>query len=904
MSLRTTERIFITSSLALMLAAGCGDGDHLPTEDAGGSTDAGKHMDAGHDTGTEEEVPATSCGSKTCTGTIVQQTVINPCCVPETNGCGLNAEDLRRANSSTPFTGCIPKDVEAAVENSAYCGEFWDQVEMVPIDNGGLDIASGAVTLTFDGCCLPSGECGAMIDTPRNQDPEVVNTHLGCVSYSRLQMAFAAADAGSMQQPPHLPFCNPATGEPPMGTETVPGVPKFVCGCGNGNVYDPMDTTRTFPCLSNLPTTVCGVEEPKDTELAQVPEFICGCVGATSNGLPCMTNIDKAVCGTKQIDANSPELARVPVFICGADGGTPTPLPTLKGVASTVCGTKPVPPDSSDLKTVPEFLCGCTAANAATGFPCLRNLAHSVCGALPVDGTSSYLTDLPEYLCGCGADTVDPQTSLTCLSHVETNVCGKTPVTDAAALSKVPETLCGCGDGVIAARCLPNVPNNLCGTADATASLAGLPDFLCGCGDGVLASGRPCLNNIPKEQCGALDVASSTVTYLPASLCGCGPTVTYDTANPAFTSPCLSKTAYNECGGGPVPVSDNGTPDNAADDCFTNIASYVRGCGEGIAENTASRTCLPNGKNTMFGCNFPAAGMTIASQPTYACGCGVGSFPQLNPPECIPNTAYNACGSAAPNFATLPTYLCGCGGAGVLNRASATSASAPCLSNVAAGTCGTNAALNTPYLGRLPASVCGCGASTPYALSATLPPCLSNQALSVCGTLPIPTTTRTGLPTCYTGWPEYVRGCGAAPTGTYPWTCIPNGTTTSFGCNDVTSALGIQSQYTFMCGCGENVGPASAVPCLPNVDSAFCGARTFTGLPPGLPNNLCGCDPDTSDGTVVKYIPGVSPGPCISTQATTTCGAISPCGPIGFTGACSSGACADTNADGVGNICQ
>ena len=210
--MRTTERYLITSGLALLLAAGCGDGDSVPTTDAGGVMDAGR-TDAGHDTGVEEDAgPSITCGSMKCTGTSVQSTEVRPCCVPETDGCGLNAEDLRRANSSTPFTGCVPKDVPAAFEMSVYCGEFWDQVEMVMRDNGGLDIASGVATLTFDGCCLPSGECGAQIDTPRGQDPEVINTHLGCVSYGRLQEAFGA-DAGVMQ-PAFLPFCNPATGMP------------------------------------------------------------------------------------------------------------------------------------------------------------------------------------------------------------------------------------------------------------------------------------------------------------------------------------------------------------------------------------------------------------------------------------------------------------------------------------------------------------------------------------------------------------------------------------------------------------------------------------------------------------------------------------------------------------------
>jgi hypothetical protein len=898
-------------------------------------------MDASRDTAPPEEELSIRCGSKTCTGTTVQETPINPCCVPEDNGCGLNADDLRRANSSTPFTGCVPKDVEAAVEKSVYCGEFWDQVEMVKRDNGGLDIASGTVTLTFDGCCLPSGECGALINTPRNQDPEAINTHLGCVSFGRLQTALASDDAATMEQPEHLPFCNPATGDPVDGDMTVPGVAKFACGCGVGNVYNPLDTTRTFPCLSNLPTTVCGREEPKDTELAMVPEFLCGCTGATPNGLPCMANVDKAVCGTKAITATSAELARVPSFICGA-GTTPSALPTLPNVESTVCGTKTptagdlaqVPaficgemgnPDtrfpklrnlpattcgglvvgngSPYLATVQEFVCGCTAKST---LPCLRNLEASTCGSKQVAAGAEELTMLPEYLCGCGPDTVDPQTSLTCLSHVETTVCGAVPVTASAALAQVPEVLCGCGDGVIAPRCLPNVPANLCGTADAAAALANLPDFLCGCGDGVLAGPRPCLNNIPKESCGALDVPPSAATYLPGSLCGCGTTVTYDAGT--FPSPCLSKSAPNECGGGAVPTSDpNNTPSNTADDCFTGIASFVRGCGVGVAENTTARTCLPNGANTMFGCNQPTVGPTIAGQLKHACGCGVGVVAA----NCLPNTATTACGSADPTptqLAGLPTYLCGCGAA-IPARPSATT-SLPCLSYQATTVCGTGSVqVNAGYLPSFPASLCGCGASTTYnpASPGTTPvPCLSGQATTVCGAGAISVTDRADpAPDCFTGVPEYVRGCGAGtPAASYPPTCISNGNTALYGCTDVTA--NVAGQPSFVCGCGENV-PVPNAPCLSNVSSAYCGTTAFAGAAvPGLPNSICGCDPDTSDGTVVKWNPLTGPA-CFSTLANTVCGTSAVCGPVGGVGGaggCPTGTCTDSNSDTIGDSCQ
>jgi hypothetical protein len=907
MSLR--ERLLIASSLILGLSAvGCGDGDDAGLfgdgDRDGGDTpemDAGKPSDAGNtDSGKTDggdagstKFPTKACGSNTCEGNLINNMLVDPCCVPdetgaETSTCGFQADDIKKANPTSPFTGCVPRDVPAA-SASTYCGEFWDQVEMMGGDktNGGLDIASGRVTFVFDGCCLPSGECGAQIDTPRMQN-ESINSHLGCVSYGRLNAALNGADAGMSAPPAKLPFCNPATGAPPSGTATIVGQPKFVCGCGSK--VD--DGTGTFPCFNNLPTTVCGAEDPTAAQLAMIPEFLCGCpADITKARLPCMINVAESVCGTKQIDANSVELAKIPVFVCGEDPAKPTPLPTLKGVDPAVCGKTPAAADN--LSTAPEFFCGCTANSK---LPCLRNTDPNTCGGAPIDATSTgVLKDLPEYICGCGADVVDSGTSIPCMSHVEKNVCGSTPISTAAGLTLLPKMLCGCGDGVIAERCIANVPANLCGGADSTAALAGVPDSLCGCGEDVLAAGRPCLNNLPTSSCGGLDVPTSQITFVPASLCGCGASVTYDPAT--SPRPCLSKSAPNECGGGPIPTSDpNNTPGNAADDCYTGLPAYARGCGAG----TVAADCIPNGSQTTFGCVQPAVGTTVAGQPKYACGCGVGKFPAKTPAECIPNIATDACGAADPTptqLGGLPTFYCGCG-ATVASRPTGAPASRPCFSYLDASTCGALAAPPaTPALA-LPQALCGCGTGVTYNPLFTVP-CLSKTAETSCGSVAAVITDRDPEPDCLAEFLEYQRGCGVgvpAPA-TYPSNpprCVSNAPTL-FGCNNVTSNISTQPSY--LCGCGENV--AVSGPCLPNVGLDFCGTIAFNGTSvPGIPDILCGC------GATTTWNPQAAP-PCLSKLATSVCGAVEVCqGPFGTQGSCATGQlCVDSNSNGKGDAC-
>lgn len=976
------ERLLIASGLLLGLSAvGCGDGDSTDTDGGTGTMDSGPKdgsIDSGKDSGKDsstdtggDELPTIPCGSNTCSANIVNGTLIEACCVPDsakvpTSQCGLNADDLRRANPSSPFTGCIPRDVMAA-SASTYCGEFWDQVEMEKVANGGLDIKSGSARLTFDGCCLPSGECGAQIDVARGVG-EDLNSHLGCVSFSRFQAAFEAAgvDSGTgTEQPAKLPYCNPANGAPLMGADAkVPGQPKFVCGCGAGKIDD---HKGTFPCFNNLDTSTCGAADPTAEQLAMVPEFICGCDVATpsNNKLPCLINVDKATCGTLQIDKDSPQLAAVPSFICGED---PTsPLPTLKGVDKSVCGK--APPTAGQLADVPEFICGCTAGSK---LPCLRNSEATVCGGKEITTGSPFITEIPEYICGCGADKVDTNASIPCLSHVEQTVCGPKEVTEAPALTDIPKLLCGCGDGKIAERCLPNVPANLCGAADATSSLASLPSFLCGCGENVLAGGRPCLNNLPTSTCGAAPVPSNMVTFLPKSLCGCGAGVTYDPSNVAFTSPCLSKIAKTECGGGDIPTSDpKGTPENPADDCFTGIKAYARGCGL----NTTGDTCVPNGANTMFGCDQPADGLVVPGQPAFACGCGVGVIAT----NCIPNVGTNVCGAVAvstgsPFLSTIPVFVCGAVGAAP--------SLLPSLRNVDKTVCGTKPITQTSAeLDDVPAFICGeqgnpetslptlrnlpltvCGEKTPSAAVLLNIPeflcgcqnepvpqarCLRNLDVAVCGTKETVVNTK-GTPEttddCLTDVPEYARGCGAdaspAASPASARSCLRHAEQ-FFGCVDTAV---------------DTKGTATAVDdCLVGVPEYLlgCGETAFTGTPNCLPfaaptlgcvdvtlpqravfEHICGCGNNPTD--IAQAFPAY---PCLSRVATTICGTIpvtvsqlaagvpntvcgcgdndstssgcvknAPASVCGAVATCSAGTCAgtcqDTNSDGILNFCQ
>lgn len=691
MSLRWAERILVASSLWCgVTLAGCGDGDNprLPDSGVGEDADAGE-LDAGgggdqdadvSDSGSDEG--GVKCGSNTCTGTVLQNTIIDPCCVPddegnETSTCGLDAADIKRANPNSVFTGCVPKDVPAA-SDSTYCGNFWDQVEPEGEKNGGLDIRSGTALLTFEGCCLPNGECGALISVPRGLESDVLNTHLGCVSFTRISEAFSAENGGTqLPTPAYLPYCNPSNGEPLMASDgpiKVPGVPAFVCGCGEDALDD---GSGTFPCLNHEPSNVCGADAPTDAQLAMVPEFICGCGETTQDpgtGLPCMSFVAKDVCGDKAITNGSEELAQVPAVICG-------------------CGE---------------------AANTSE-YGCLRNVEATVCGG--------ELSRFPPITCGCGETEALDASERLCLPYKASTVCGTATIEldqDHNCLTNLPEYVMGCGSGS-APNCVPGAPAVYGCDPVISGTVRGVPSLICGCGDGVAAPNGLCLSNIPGSVCGRLNVPLAGLSSIDKSICGCGVDAAYDPAT--NVRPCVSHTAADQCGPADIPTT-GGT-------CYTNYPAYLNGCGDGVTTGN----CIYNGSQALFGCNQPAAGPVVPGVPKNVCGCGAGFFPNTDPPQCVPNVATDVCGTLDPDSSVLskvPTFICGCGGANAA-RPSGVPASRPCLSYLPQSTCGmASPEFDAGYLAGLPSSICGCGASTPYDISFASP-CLSNTVQSTCG---------------------------------------------------------------------------------------------------------------------------------------------------------------------------
>lgn len=648
MSLRTMERLLIASSLLLGVAAtGCGDDDDPPGEggmdagrDAGSDARAdtgGGGSDSGSDTGNGG--PSITCGENTCTGAVIANIDVQPCCVPDTDACGLDAEDIQRANSESPFTGCVPKDVPSA-HDSTYCGAFFDQIEPEGGDrtNGGLDIKTGNRYAVFEGCCLPTGECGADITVPRGAAEEV-NSHLGCVSFGRLRDAFEAQGEEPAETPANLPFCNPENGEAPT-TGTVPGVAKFVCGCGEGNVYT---EGEGFPCLNNLPPAVCGSIDPTEEELAAIPEFMCGCTA--NSKLPCLRNLDAATCGTKAIDANSPELMAIPEFICGCTADSK--LPCMQNVDAAVCGGKPITDDSAELNDLPVFICG-AVGGAPTSLPTMANVETAICGKKPITEDSAELNDLPEFMCGAlGNPDV---TSLPKLRNVAATICGKVPVTaNSPFLADVPEFTCGCtGRNDPKLGCLRNVESDVCGAtpiASDSPYLAAVPRFVCGCGETTLDTelGRLCMGNVETTTCGTKDAT----------------------------------------------VNDRGTPESPADDCLVGVPEYARGCGDDEETPTGS-SCLRRTPQ-LFGCDNVTSGPVLRI-PEYLCGCGeakpVGAGTGDASLPCLPFVLETICGAipitASQQVAPIPNVVCGCGD-GVTTQA------APCLDNVPFSVCGSQA---------------------------------------------------------------------------------------------------------------------------------------------------------------------------------------------------------------------
>jgi hypothetical protein len=720
MSLGLMRRwVWIGSFSLLASAPGCGDSTDPPDRagfDSGaqssdngsgsdGSLDAGKDGgDSKDDGGSSSSTDAGSsamnmtCGTQQCTGASIASMDVRACCVAATDagpaGCGLNADDIKKANPASKFTGCVPKDVPQA-SASSYCGEFWDEVETDGKDNGGLDIVSAGVPLVYEGCCLESGECGAYLRSPR--DIPGIDAHLGCVSFGRLKDALSSgADGGTPPTPKNLPFCNPKTGAA-VTDGTVPGVPKFACGCGANT--EPV--AGVFPpCVANLPVEVCGRDDPSATTLSAIPEYICGC--SESSKLPCMKSVAATVCGTKAVDTSSDDLTKFPEYICG---------------------------------------CGPTTVDPGGAIPCLSNVETSTCGKVQVNDVMG-VQKLPEFLCGCGNDVRYATQAFPCLSNVDANLCGGTGITASTdpSLAKVPEFLCGCGNDTRydgnpdTFRCLSNVAPSICGGLDIPAgndSLKDMPAYLCGCGNGELYDAEPfrCLSNVTTSACGAVAITASNsplLSTLPVYLCGCG------TDNP-YAAACLRNVDSRWCGARDVAVDDKGTVD-VADNCLIGIPEYLRGCGPGTKPTATTQTCLRN-VLSYVGCvntvvdtrGTEATGDDcLQGVPEYAIGCGEAVLTSSE--GCLPGApVIYGCVDVKTTPTQVPEYKCGCGN----GQTSPAPPAYPCLTNVTPEVCGGAQVTASAQVLYVPNNVCGCGDGV-----ANRSGCVKNVPSTVCGAEP------------------------------------------------------------------------------------------------------------------------------------------------------------------------
>lgn len=674
MSLKSMRRWVGIAGLSLVAAAsGCGS-DSDPTDNVGPTFDSGRQPVGSDDkdAGGDEEKDASkeqdsgkspamdagpsamnvTCGTQNCTGTSIASMDVRACCVAGdagtgAGGCGLNADDIKKANPSSKFTGCVPKDVPQA-SASSYCGEFWDEVETGGKDNGGLDIMSNGIPLTYEGCCLDTGECGAYLRSPR--DIPGIDAHLGCVSFGRLKDAISSGTDAGMSTPKNLPFCNPKDGTA-VTEGTVGGVPKFMCGCGK----DTQPEEGVFPpCVANLPKEVCGRDEPSPTVLTTIPEYICGCT--ENSKLPCMKNVAATVCGTKAVDTSSADLAKLPEYICGCGPTSVDPggaIPCLSNVEVTTCGKVQVS-EEKDVEKLPEFLCGCGNDKLYDGNPdtfrCLSNVVATVCGGLDISSGHDSLKELPAYYCGCGNGELYDNEPFRCLSNVANSACGAVAISAANSplLSTLPVYLCGCGtDNPYAAACLRNVDSRWCGARDVPVDDKGTP-------------------SVTTDNC---------LIGIAEYLRGCGPGT-----KPTANNPSCLRNVLNYPGCVNTVVDTRGT-EATGDDCLVGVPEYAIGCGETVTTSNEDG-CLP-GAPDIYGCVDVKT--TPANVPEYLCGCGNG---QTNPAPpaypCLTNVTPDVCGSAPITQSSQVLHVlnnvCGCGD-GVSNRTA-------CVKNVPATVCG------------------------------------------------------------------------------------------------------------------------------------------------------------------------------------------------------------------------
>jgi hypothetical protein len=593
MAFKAFGRCLLLGSMAwgTALVGGCGDESHATADSdpadaqagdegsAGTSEDAGAEQGAGRDINvvvsppmTPPEVPAlvNAAGLRCESVMLISQDRWAPACWvdAEETICGVDTNMLPGGDSSATTPSCVAQDVPG--KNSDYCGAFFDQTDAIERDpgtkqivrdgagkpamvaafvDGALTVTFGGIPLRFEGCCLPSGECGALLTTPRPlPSPEGAlalmafdqqtrfDLHLGCTSVTELakRLADPAAEPAPRELVTNLPFCDPAREDAGYPTEgkKIPGQPEIVCGCGEGKT----GTT----CIPNTAQTVCGTGEVEAQSplLATLPEFACGCgdeVAFSGRGLPCLSYVPTSICGGKAISAESAELAAVPEFVCGCEGSpivSPAEGPCLKNVEAVVCGTAEVAARNPLLAPFPKYVCGCgegVRVTAAGSF-CLSNVASNVCGGLEilVDTTvePNCLLGVPEYAHGCSPGATRSEADPSCIPYTP-GLWGC--VDQTTAIRRMPEVLCGCGEGVGGAAragfdsngmpCLPNVASELCGAVPVTsraqvaALMPTLPNAVCGCGDGVLhsAPARPCLSNAPAQVCGPLGACTGSL---------------------------------------------------------------------------------------------------------------------------------------------------------------------------------------------------------------------------------------------------------------------------------------------------------------------------------------------------------------------------------------------------------
>lgn len=734
MSLRTLRRFLIASALgaSVSVVAGCDDDPSPKDRDA--ATDGGDgDGDSGggnpdKDAGMSDEDASTSACEMRCEDNMLSSVRVPGCCIEETGKCGLDVSALQEVDDAIQLEGCYERDRPGA--ESDHCGDFFDQID--EIINQRFDLVLEEGTLPFAPCCTPQGECGVNLSETTisaNGRTVNVNLHLGCIGFRELQEALGTES--SIEDPLKLnvlPFCNPTDGSK-LTEGSVPGVPAFVCGCGDGVPY----TDQAVPCLSNLPPAVCGADAPTDEQLGQFPSIACGCGEGKlwEDGLPCINNVDTQTCGKGD---STEALAQIPEYVCGC--GTRTPDGTcLPNTAPNVCGALeitegPIPgigkhacgcgdgelgngqclpnipqnvcgaedPGEDDLAALPDFLCGCGEGVLAGGRPCLNNLSLEVCGTAPVP--PSTREELPGRLCGCGENvTYNPAVmTIPCLSKQAPSSCGGgellTPGEgdEPDCITAVPAYLRGCGDGeaTYPPTCIPGAPSDIfgCDQPEAGRVVPNQPSYACGCG--IATNGDRCIPNIAPDVCGARDPSNEELAGQPQFFCGCGEDL------PAMGRPCLSYLPLETCGTLPVPPG-----------MIDWLPGRLCGCGTGVTYDPSIMPvpCLSGQAMNACGGEDPITEGNpdcITAVPAYMRGCG-DTPPTAYPPTCIANIEDTIFGCdqppAGPVVPTVPSYVCGCG-AGVF--------AAQCIPNVHTDACGAVIPTQGPIPG-WPAQVCGCG---------------------------------------------------------------------------------------------------------------------------------------------------------------------------------------------------